>query len=246
MPLLGHNELMNGALVFGIPHPVLYWMAAMYWLVSVVIYYVWLVVWGMMTPSFLVMRQTCLWCIFTDLLTGKHTLTLRPRQNGHRFADNIFKCILLNENVWISINILAILNLYIFIQENAFENVVWKWRPFCLGLNELICRGTWNEISTEARWDYFTNRAWRNCQWVEDMDTKLHLHKTTRCNYKDMLKSTCGVAPLTHWGRDKMATISQTTLSNAFSWMKIYKFWLRFHLSLFQRVQLTIFQPWFR
>ena len=28
---------------------------------------------------------------------------------------------------------------------------------------------------------------------------------------------------LTHWGRDKMAAISQTTLSNAFSWMKLPK-----------------------
>ena len=31
--------------------------------------------------------------------------TLRPRQNGHHFADDIFKCIFLNENVWIPINI---------------------------------------------------------------------------------------------------------------------------------------------
>ena len=31
--------------------------------------------------------------------------TLRPRQNGHHFADNIFKCIFLNENVRISIKI---------------------------------------------------------------------------------------------------------------------------------------------
>ena len=29
--------------------------------------------------------------------------TLRPRQNGRHFADGIFKCILLNENVWITI-----------------------------------------------------------------------------------------------------------------------------------------------
>ena len=34
---------------------------------------------------------------------------------------------------------------------------------------------------------------------------------------------------LTHWGRDKMAAISQTTFSNGFSWMKTYKLWLRFH-----------------
>ena len=31
--------------------------------------------------------------------------TLRPRQNERRFADDIFKCIYLNENVWISIKI---------------------------------------------------------------------------------------------------------------------------------------------
>ena len=32
-----------------------------------------------------------------------------------------------------------------------------------------------------------------------------------------------GLWVLTHWGRDKMAAIFQTTFSNAFSWMKIYK-----------------------
>ena len=31
--------------------------------------------------------------------------TLRPRQNGRHFADDIFKCILLNKNVWIPIKI---------------------------------------------------------------------------------------------------------------------------------------------
>ena len=51
---------------------------------------------------------------------------------------------------------------------------------------------------------------------------------------------------LTHWGRDKMATISQTTFSNAFSWMKLYEFRLRFHWSLFLRLQSKIFEHWFR
>ena len=51
---------------------------------------------------------------------------------------------------------------------------------------------------------------------------------------------------LTHWGWDKMDDIFQTTFSNAFSWMKICEFWLRFHWSVFLRVQLTIFQHWFR
>ena len=51
---------------------------------------------------------------------------------------------------------------------------------------------------------------------------------------------------LTHWGRDKMAAIFQTTFSNAISWKKIYGFWLRFYWSLFLRAQSTISQHWFR
>ena len=51
---------------------------------------------------------------------------------------------------------------------------------------------------------------------------------------------------LTHWGRDKMDAISQTTFSKAFSWMKMKEFRLGFHWSLFLRFELTIFQHWFR
>ena len=51
---------------------------------------------------------------------------------------------------------------------------------------------------------------------------------------------------LTHWGRDKIDTILQTTFSNAFSWMKMYEFCLLFRWSLFLSFELTIFQHWFR
>ena len=44
----------------------------------------------------------------------------------------------------------------------------------------------------------------------------------------------------------KVAVIFQTTFSNAFSSMKMYEFWLKFHWSLFLEVQLTIFLHWFR
>ena len=38
--------------------------------------------------------------------TGKQGFkTLRSRQNGRRFPDDIFKCIFLNENLWISLQI---------------------------------------------------------------------------------------------------------------------------------------------
>ena len=49
-----------------------------------------------------------------------------------------------------------------------------------------------------------------------------------------------------HWGWDKMANIFQRTFWNACSWLKMYKFELRFQWSLFLMVQLTIYQHWFR
>ena len=44
----------------------------------------------------------------------------------------------------------------------------------------------------------------------------------------------CSTILLTHWSRDKMATIFQTTFSNAFSWMKMMEFRLEFQCNLFQ------------
>ena len=55
-----------------------------------------------------------------------------------------------------------------------------------------------------------------------------------------------GLRELTHWGRDNVAAIFRTTWLNAFTWIKIYEFGLRFHWSFFLRVQLTIFQHWCR
>ena len=51
---------------------------------------------------------------------------------------------------------------------------------------------------------------------------------------------------LTHWGRDKMDAIFQTTFSSEFSRMKMDKFRLRFHWNLFLGFELTIFHHWFR
>ena len=51
---------------------------------------------------------------------------------------------------------------------------------------------------------------------------------------------------LTHLPLDKMTAISQTTHSNAFSWIKTFVFWFEFHLSLFLRAHLTIIKHWFR
>ena len=51
---------------------------------------------------------------------------------------------------------------------------------------------------------------------------------------------------VTHLPLNKMAAISQTIFSYAFSWIKSFVFWLKCHWILFLRVQLTLFQHWLR
>ena len=51
---------------------------------------------------------------------------------------------------------------------------------------------------------------------------------------------------LTHWDRDQIDAISQTTFSNAFSRMKMNEFRLGFHWSLFLVFKLTKLHHWFR
>ena len=82
----------------------------------------------------------------------------------------------------------------------------------------------------------------------------------TRCRHRlddqaGLDRSTAGLgelpmpyrgSPLTHWGQGKIAAISQTTFSNTYSWIKKYEFRLRFPWNLFLRIELTIFQHWFR
>ena len=54
------------------------------------------------------------------------------------------------------------------------------------------------------------------------------------------------IADLTRWDRNKIAAIFQATFQNAFFWMKMYTFRLRFHWSMLLEVQSTIFQHWLR
>ena len=50
---------------------------------------------------------------------------------------------------------------------------------------------------------------------------------------------------LTYFLLDKMAAISQTIFSDAFSWIQSFIFWLIFHGSVFLCIQLTMTQQWF-
>ena len=62
---------------------------------------------------------------------------MRPRQNGRHFADDIFKCIFLNENVWIPVKIPLK-----FVPEGPINNIpamvqIMAWRrPGAMPLSE--------------------------------------------------------------------------------------------------------------
>ena len=93
--------------------------------------------------------------------------------------------------------------------------------------------------------NYTKAGAWDNVTKYEGLKsfTKIPM----KLHYPKMESSTwCWRPQLTHWGRDKMADISQTTFSHVFSSMKMFEFRLKFHWSLFLRVQLTKFQHCFR
>ena len=64
--------------------------------------------------------------------------------------------------------------------------------------------------------------------WINVKQIGISLYSDTEYSFKRAV----GISILTHWGRDKMAAIFQTTVSNGFSWMKMYEFRLKFHWSL--------------
>ena len=102
-------------------------------------------------------------------------------------------------------------------------------------------------LKWKHRWNWISGCIWNSKYHLSSAMT----HKHPQLHIKSHVHATAmelwwQVKSLTHWGRDKMSAISQTILSNAFSWMKILELRLKFHWSLFPRVQLTISKHWFR
>ena len=82
--------------------------------------------------------------------------------------------------------------------------------------------GSWNPSSQSSRTQFF-------------------------CIFNTMANDVLAIlSPLAHWGRGKMAAVSQTKIWNAFSWIKMYESLSQFHWSLLLMFQLTIFHHWFR
>ena len=82
-----------------------------------------------------------------------------------------------------------------------------------------------------------------NKKCIDEETQKCGVH--VKFNQQVLSAFLCVVYP-THLPLDEMATTSPTIFLDAYSWMKIFAFWLKFHWSLFLKVQLTITQHWFR
>ena len=146
-----------------------------------------------------------------------------------------------------------------------------KWGPFCLGLNVLIDNHT-NVWEISSRWLIKKSQKFYFGVYNMGMNTLvligLDIHKIlTKCQniliseyqllvLNNVLVNFCGfcwdtmqcvpfwMAIWVHW--EKISAILQMTISNAFSWIKMFAFPLTFHWNLFLKVKLTIFQLWFR
>ena len=133
--------------------------------------------------------------------------TLRPRQNGRLFADDTFKCIFLNENIWISIKISLK-----FIPKGLINNIqalvlIMAWRrPGDKPLSELmLVRSLTHICVTRPQW---VNSLWpRYAIWQDT--SGLTLVQVMAC---------CMVAP-SHYLNQSWLTISgvqwQSTDGNA-------------------------------
>ena len=160
---------------------------------------------------------------------------MRPRQNGRHFADAIFKCIFLNENVWIPIKISLK-----FVPEGPINNIpalvqIMAWhQPGDKPLSEtMMVRLPMHICVTRPQWVKMEPALFAGVPMTRS-NLKLNGFQDEAWTHQKLHHWS-----LTHWGPDKMAAISQT-FSNAFSWMKMLEFWFKFHWSLFLRFELTI------
>ena len=97
--------------------------------------------------------------------------TLRLRQNGHHFPDDIFKCIIFSENVWILLKISLR-----FAPKGPINNIpalvqimAWRWpgdkplsKPMAVGLLTHMCitRPQWVKHRSEKNKNKYTMAIW--------------------------------------------------------------------------------------
>ena len=100
--------------------------------------------------------------------------TLRPRQDGRHFADDIFKCIFFNENVWIPIKISLK-----FVPKGPINNIpamvqIMAWRRPCdkplsepmgvsIPTHKCVARPQWIKLHSASMYRRPSTRFSRGC-----------------------------------------------------------------------------------
>ena len=106
--------------------------------------------------------------------TGQQVNSLRPRQNGRHFADDIFNRISLNENVWIPIKISLK-----FVPKGPIDNIaaLFQIMAWCRLGDKPLCEPRMVSLPTHI---CVTRPQWVNCsrassrqQWIK--------HKSLHC-----------------------------------------------------------------
>ena len=139
-----------------------------------------------------------------------------------------------------------------------------KWWPFSLWpqwVNVILFGDQAPSHYLNQRWNFVNwtlrNKLQWNFKWNSNIFIQENMFECIICGMAAILSQPECSSPgeqqccipliqLAHWDWDKMAAILQTTISNAFSWIKMYWFRFKFHWILLPIVHLKIFQLWFR
>ena len=143
-------------------------------------------------------------------------------------------------NTKISNYILVPISLYkifhVFPHAGSWDEKKYRTDSWCLHMSEFL------HSHYAAPWYVGVPFLWLWPSGIQVLTTSTEdkrLWKSDTILYEISPSTHWPLGDLTHWGWDKMAAISQTILSNAFSWMKMLENWLKFHQILFLSIQLT-------
>ena len=83
------------------------------------------------------------------------------------------------------------------------------------------------------------HKIWQSMVWYKYLESSKFSSDIWRvshqCCYLGASQFKRNRSMLTHWGQARWPPLWQTTFSSAFPWIKIYKFWIKFHWNMFLR-----------
>ena len=186
---------------------------------------------------------------------GEWVNILRPRQNGRRFADDIFKCIFLNENVWMPIKISMT-----FVPKGPINNIpalvqIMAWRrpgdkplsePMIVSLPTHIC-------ITRPRW---VNALWpqhNGClfsdifKFLSRKILNIWIWISVKFVPREATNNKSSLVQVTAWRQSGIMPISEPIMVQRCIWNKSRKCILEYYNTVIKSTKLCVFffMQWF-